>query len=179
MNKQVVKFLEFKGKNIVYLSLNGTYWIAIKPVCEALNIDYIQQYKNINDDEILRPKLCKHTILLPCDTQSRRYICLPEEFIYGWIFSIRSESKELKVYKIECYSVLYNHFHGVITRRRLLIKEKADTAVKRRKVEQTLLQNPDYIEHTKLRAQERSIGRKLRDIESCEVEEASDLFDLK
>ena len=57
MNKQVVKFLEFKGKNIVYLSVNGTYWIAIKPVCEALKVDYIAQFKNLKEDEILRPLL--------------------------------------------------------------------------------------------------------------------------
>ena len=43
MNKQVVKFLEFKGKNIVYLSVDGTYWIAIKPVCEAISINYNRQ----------------------------------------------------------------------------------------------------------------------------------------
>ena len=85
MNKKIVKFLEFKGKNIVYLSVDGTYWLAIKPVCDAINVDYIQQYKNVREDEILRPRLCKHTILLPGDTQPRRFVCLPEELIYGWI----------------------------------------------------------------------------------------------
>ena len=179
MNKQVIKFLEFKGKNIVYLSVNGTYWIAIKPVCEALNIEFTRQFKNLKNDTILAPELAKQPMQILGDDQIREYVCLPEEFIYGWIFSIRSESKELEQYKRECYHVLYNHFHGVITRRRLLIKEKADAAVKRRKVENTLLQNPDYIELTKLRAQERSIGRKLRDIECCEIGEELDLFNLK
>ena len=179
MNKQVVKFLEFKGKNIVYLSVNGAYWIAIKPVCEVLNIEYTRQFKNLKNDTILASELAKQPMQILGDDQIREYICLPEEFIYGWIFSIRSDSKELEQYKRECYHVLYNHFHGVITRRRLLIKEKADTAVKRRKVEQTLLQNPDYIEHTKLRAQERSNGRKLKEIENCEIEVESDLFHLK
>ena len=172
MNKQVVKFLEFKGKNIVYLSLNGTYWIAIKPVCEALNIEYTRQFKNIREDEILRPVLAKQPIQIP-GKQVRTYTCLPEEFIYGWIFSIRSDSKELQQYKVECYRVLYNHFHGFITRRRILIKEKADTRVKRRKVEHALLENPDYVEMTKLRAQETSINRKLREIERWEIDEVS------
>ena len=179
MNKQVIKFLEFKGKNIVYLSENGMYWIAVKPVCEAIKVNYIQQYKNIRDDEILRARLCKHTILVPGDTQPRRFVCLPEQLIYGWIFSIRSESKELREYKMECYRVLYEHFHGIITRRSVLIKEKADARRKRRKVEGTLLENPDFIEMTKLRAQELSIGRKLREIERCEIDEVSDLFSQK
>ena len=94
MSKQVIKFLEFKGKNIVYLSENGTYWIAVKPVCEALNVNYVAQFKNLKEDEILRPLLSKRTIQVP-GKQVRYYSCLPEEFIYGWIFSIRSDSKEL------------------------------------------------------------------------------------
>jgi hypothetical protein len=179
MNKQIVKFLEFKGKNIVYLSENGTYWIAVKPVCEALNIEYTRQYKNLRSDEILRPRLAKQPILLPGDTQPRRFVCLPEKFIYGWIFSIRSDSKELKEYKIECYNVLYNHFHGIITRRRILIKEKADTNVKRRKVEHILLQNSDYMEFTKLKGQERSIVRKLKELEQSEIDEELGLFHQK
>jgi len=114
MNEQIVKFLEFKGKNIVYLSANGAYWIAVKPICEALSIDYIQQYKNLKKDPILTSVLCKHTMQIPGDDQFREYTCLPEEIIYGWIFSIRSKSKELREYKMECYRVLYNHFHGTI-----------------------------------------------------------------
>ena len=82
-------------------------------------------------------------------------------------------------YKRECYRVLYEHFHGIITRRRVLIKEKADTKVKRRKVEHSLLQNSEYLEFTKLRAQELSISRKLRKIERCEIEEVTDLFNTK
>ena len=179
MNKQVVKFLEFRGKNLVYLSVNGTYWIAIKPICEVLNIDYVTQFKKLKTDTILAPALCKHTMQVPGDNQLREYICLPEEFIYGWIFSIHSKSKELELYKRECYHVLYEHFHGIITRRRILIKEKADATVKRRKVEHTLLQNPEYLELTKSRAQELSIGRKLKQIERCEIDEELDLFHQK
>ena len=180
MNQQIAKFLEFKGKNIVYLSVDGAYWIAIKPVCEALKVDYLRQYKNLREDVILRPSLSKLPMMIPGDTQTRRYVCLPEEMIYGWIFSIRRDDNEaLQAYKLECYHVLYKHFHGAITRRRLLLKEKADTTVKRRNVEHTLLQNSDYIELTKLRAQETSINRKLREIERCEVEEETNLFSQK
>ena len=180
MNKQVVKFLEFKGKNIVYQSVNGTYWIALKPVCEALQVDYLRQYKNLREDALLRPSLSVLTMMIPGDTQQRKYICLPEEMIYGWIFSIRRDDNEaLQAYKLECYHSLYKHFHGVITRRRLLIKEKADTAVKRRNMEHTLFQNPEYLELTKLRAQERSIVRKLKELENCEIEEETDLFNRK
>jgi hypothetical protein len=176
MNKQVVKFLEFRGKNLVYLSVNGTYWIAIKPICEVLNIDYVTQFKKLKTDTILAPALCKHTMQVPGDNQLREYICLPEEFIYGWIFSIHSKSKELELYKRECYHVLYEHFHGIITRRRELIKQKADTNFKRRILENILSQNSDYNEFTKLRLCERRLSRKLKEIEQSEMQEELDLF---
>ena len=107
MNKQIVKFLEFKGKNIIYLTVDGTYWIAIKPICEVLNIEYTRQFKNLKNDAILASELAKQPMQIPGDDQLREYICLPEEFIYGWIFSIRSESAELEQYKRECYHVLF------------------------------------------------------------------------
>ena len=179
MNKQIVKFLEFKSKTIVYLSVNGTYWIGIKSVCEALNIEYTRQFKNLRDDAILSPALAKQPMQIPGDDQLREYICLPEEFIYGWIFSIRSESKELEQYKRECYHVLYNHFHGIITRRRELIKEKADTNFKRRKIENVLAQNDEYKKFTQLKTSERQINKKLRELENSEMQEELDLFDLK
>jgi hypothetical protein len=75
--------------------------------------------------------------------------------------------------------VLYNHFHGIITRRRELIKEKADTTYKRRKVEHELSKNKEYIEFTKLRQNERRLNRKLKDIEHSEMQEELDLFNQK
>jgi hypothetical protein len=74
MNKQIVKFLEFRGKNIIYLSVNGTYWIAIKPVCEVLKIEYTRQYKNLKNDKILASELAKQPMQIPGDDQLREYI---------------------------------------------------------------------------------------------------------
>jgi hypothetical protein len=148
-------------------------------VCEALNVDYIRQFKNLNEDEILRARLSKQTILLPGDTQPRRFVCLPEEFIYGWIFSLHSESKALQEYKLECYHVLYNHFHGIITRRHELIREKADTTIKLRKLEYSLSQNPDYIELAKMRARKINIGKKIKEVERNELQIELDLFSSK
>jgi hypothetical protein len=176
MNKQVVKFLEFRGKNLVYLCKNGRYWIAIKPICEVLNIEYTRQFKNLKNDTILAPALAKQPMQIPGDDQIRGYICLPEEFIYGWIFSIDSSSKELQEYKIECYHVLYEHFHGIITRRRELIKQKADTNFKRRTLENILSQNKDFNEYTQLKLCERRLSRKLKEIEHSEMQEELDLF---
>jgi hypothetical protein len=65
MNKQVVKLLEFRGKNIVYLSANGAYWIAIKTVCEALKVNYSRQFKNLRENEFIQPSLSLMTMKYP------------------------------------------------------------------------------------------------------------------
>jgi hypothetical protein len=178
MNQNVVKFLEFKGKNIVYLSANGTYWIAIKPVCEVLVVDYIRHYKNLRADQILGPELSKQTMQVPGD-QMRDYVCLPEEYIYGWIFSIRSESKELQEYKCECYHILYNHFHGIITRRRELIKERVIVTNERRTLEYELSQNDSFRKWEALKASEARIGKQMKEAERGEIQEELDLFNQK
>lgn len=91
---------------------------------------------------------------VPGDNQVREYICLPEEYVYGYVFSIRSDSPELIEYKRECYHVLYNHFHGTITRRAELYKELAASKKKVVTLESKLKSNPDYLEfeNEKMRA---------------------------
>jgi hypothetical protein len=58
MNKKVSKFLEFNGKTLVFLSKDSQYWIALKPICDALNIDYVQQFKNAQNSPIYGELLC-------------------------------------------------------------------------------------------------------------------------
>ena len=38
MEKSIRKFLEFNGKTIYFLSKDGDYWVAIKPICDALKL---------------------------------------------------------------------------------------------------------------------------------------------
>lgn len=120
------KFLQFNGKNIVFLSVDGTYWIALKPICKALNIEYTRSFKNAKNDPILGPALAVQPMQVSKNgkKQLRNVTCIPEEFIYGWIFSLRSDSEELIAYKRDCYRLLYNYFHGTITNRKELLIEK-------------------------------------------------------
>lgn len=121
------KFLEFNGKKIIFLSVDGTYWIAIRPICEALGIQASRSYKNIKKDPILGSAWSVQTMQVSKNGtfQGRNMTCLPEKYIYGWIFSLRSESTELTEYKRTCYDLLYNHFHGTITNRKELLIERS------------------------------------------------------
>jgi len=108
--------------------------------------------------------------------QVRNMTCLPEEYVYGWIFSIQSDSPELLQYKQECYHALFNHFHGAITSRRDLLREKITLQQERLSLENSLRQNEKFVRYENLRAQEARIGIALKRIDKQDMEEAADLF---
>ena len=109
MNKHE-HFLSFNGKNIIYVKVDKTYWIALKPICEALNVDYIRSFRNAKNDPILGSVLSEQTIQVAKNgkKQGRNMTCIPEKYVYGWLFSLRSDSPELLAYKRTCYELLYN-----------------------------------------------------------------------
>ena len=80
--------MEFNGKSIHFLAVDGEYWIALKPICEALGILWRHQHtKLINGDNIFGELYRDHG-MVAADERVRNMTCLPERYIYGWIFSI-------------------------------------------------------------------------------------------
>lgn len=145
MKNEIQKFLEFNGKNILFISKDGQYWVAVKPICEALNINYNRQFQNLKKDEILRAVFAKQQMQVPSD-QVREMICLPEKFIYGWIFQVRSDSPELLLYKWQCYQILYDYFNGSITKRHQILREQKSDWDKIKSLRNKLDTNSDYKE---------------------------------
>ncbi len=144
--KKHENFLEFNGKTISFIDVDGIYWIAIKPICEALNIDANRSYQNVKNDPILAPEVAIQQMQVSKNgkTQLRNVTCIPEKFIYGWIFSLRSDSQELTTYKKTCYELLYNHFHGTITKRKELLELKAEKLVKKDDLLEKLKETTEY-----------------------------------
>lgn len=117
------KFLKFNGKVIYFLAKDGQYWISIKPICEALNINFDRQYKNLKSHAAFGQLYAKQP-MTGADGKVYKMIALPERYIYGWLFNIRSESPELVKYQLECCDLLFSHFHGKITSRETVISQK-------------------------------------------------------
>lgn len=168
-------FLSFNEKAIYFKEVGNEYWIALKPICEALNVDYIRAYKNISEDKNLSQLLSEQT-MVGADNKNRKMICLPEKYIYGWLFSLRSKSEALKQYQIKCYEVLFNYFNGAIIGRKKLLEKQADTQKKIERVEQELKSNPQYIELITLRQESEQIKQYLRKIDKQIIEETPSLF---
>lgn len=103
--------------------------LALKPICEALNVDWINQFKNLKDDVFLSQLLSEQT-MVGADGKLRKMVSLPEKWVYGWLFSIRSESEELKLYKIKCYELLYDYFRGAMTERLQALRVKTDAELR-------------------------------------------------
>ncbi|WP_352422270.1 phage antirepressor N-terminal domain-containing protein [Proteiniphilum sp.] len=162
MEQKFTNFIDFNGKSILFARINGKYWISIKSVCEALNVNYNRQFQNIQGDPILGPAFANQQIQVPND-QARNMACLPEYLVYGWIFSIKSNSPELIEYKKECYDVLFNHFHGVITRKAEMYSELAKAKKKLSELEATLNNMPEYAEFTETRMRYARLWKNIKD----------------
>lgn len=148
--KNLEKFLEFNGKRISVLSSDGQWWVAIRPICDALGVDYHAQYKNLQEDEILSQLLSKQTTV-GADNKAREMVCLPERYTYGWLFSIRSDSADLIQYKRKCYDILYDHFHGALTARLNTLSQRDGIAMRILELEEKLEQSEEYQEIQKLK----------------------------
>jgi len=89
--------------------------IPIKPICEALGIQYPTQYAKLKEHDFLSSVIAL-SATTGSDGKEYEMVCLPKEFIYGWLFTInpknvKPEAQEsVAKYQIECYRVLYCHF---------------------------------------------------------------------
>jgi hypothetical protein len=164
MNKQNRKFLQFNGKNIFFLSIDGQYWVALKPICDVLNVNWDRQFKNLKSDKILRDVYANQPMR---DTKNRiqNMVALPEKYVYGWLFSIQSGSDALQNYKKECYELLFNHFHGSITGRIKLLETKSELLTEMKLCKNALYNNPDYnkIEHIRAELVKNGLALKKAD----------------
>ena len=154
---------------------DGVIWIALKPLCEAIGINYKRAHSNLMTDPILGPASSNQRMQI-IEDQSRYLTCLPENLIYGWIFSIESKSPSIVEYKRECYDVLFNHFHGAITRRSELIIEKAKTQQKRIEIEKILGYNEKFVLYNDLKAKEARIGKAIKEADAEEIANHLELF---
>lgn len=106
------------GVDIPAVVENGETYLPIKPICQAIGVNYTTQLEKLKSHPILSSTIpLRGTV--GADGKDREMVCLPVKFVYGWLFTINpgnvSEEAREKVikYQMECYEVLYDHFAGV------------------------------------------------------------------
>lgn len=121
MDKQTF-ISKINGIDIVTVNQDGETYVPIKPICQALGIDFSAQYNKLQSDETLSSTIAI-IAMVGADNKEREMVCLAVKFIYGWLFTINPgkvapEAREAVTrYRRECYDVLYDHFAGSLRRR--------------------------------------------------------------
>jgi hypothetical protein len=166
-----LKTLDFQGSPIYYIQgADGVNWVLIRPLCDALGVHADKQLEGIKEDDILRDEHAVQRVHLPGDDKHRQWSCLPERFIYGWLFGIKETNTmkpdtkaNLTAYKRGCYDALYDHFHGRIKAALDLEKEQALVALELDAVEKRLhakvQDDPDYHRKVELQAKQKLLRK--------------------
>lgn len=89
----------------------GEHLVAMRPICEAIGLDWASQFTRIKRDEVLHSTVVVITTVAQ-DGKQREITCLPLEYLNGWLFGIdvarcREEIRPALIqYKRECYAAL-------------------------------------------------------------------------
>jgi hypothetical protein len=176
MKESISNFLQFNNTNVLFTSVDGVTYVAIKPICQALNVDYAGQFKSIKKDPILGSAWYIYTIQVP-NSQGRKYTCIPEKYIYGWLFSINSSNPEFIEFKKECYNLLYNHFHGVIGRRKELLLGQAEVAIEIDQLKTKLFASADYKKLLELETRKKIYTKEMNKVDKIVLNQSELKFD--
>lgn len=116
MNQHLVT-VDFHGDTIFAVRIGDQIFVAVKPICASLGLDWHSQRQRIKRDTILNENAS--IILSPSPGGQQETTCLPLDMISGFLFGIDDrrirdpETRErVLLYKRECFRVLHDHFFG-------------------------------------------------------------------
>ncbi len=116
MSNQIsTQTITFNNQALITFEQNGTYYTAMKPICENIGLAWEAQLARIKRDDILSSTMIV-MIIVAEDGKNREMICLPIEYLNGWLFGIdvnrcKPEIRETLIkYKKECYAVLHDYW---------------------------------------------------------------------
>lgn len=166
------------NEKVIYIITKGTEkHVAIKPICEAIGVDYSRQLKKIKEDEILYPTMGL-TPTVGADGKERKMQTIPLMFVFGWLFTINPENVKPEIkhliiqYKKECYIALFDSF----TKRTSLLKEKTKLQIEIEDLEEDLKTDNRYIKIQELKSSIKMTSQQLNNLDKNVVNEQLDLF---
>ncbi len=115
--KQKAELVKFADRDLIAVKESENVYVALKPICEALEIDWQAQHKAVMKDEVLK-SVVSQMETTGADGKTYQMVCLPLDYLNGWLFRINAahfaEGKRSLIvrYQRECYRVLAEHFQG-------------------------------------------------------------------
>jgi len=114
------EIVEFYGEQLVTAkSDEGVEFVAMKPLCENLGLDWSAQRQRLLRDEVLKEGMV--IITTPTENtglgNAQKTVFIPLEMLNGWLFGVdvsrlkdEAVKQKIIVYKRECYKVLHKHW---------------------------------------------------------------------
>lgn len=117
IEKRSVEKVEFAGRELMAVKENERVFVALKPICDALGLDWAPQHRGITEDPVLASVII---IMMTTGSDGKQYemVCLPLDYLNGWLFKISAKRYKgerqaaIIQYQKECYRALAAHFLG-------------------------------------------------------------------
>lgn len=107
--------ISFNGQSLAAINQNQTIYVAMKPICENIGLDWEAQRQKIQRNHILNSVACMLKATAK-DGKNYETMCLPLGFLSGWLMSVevnrvKPEIRDVLIqYQLKCYDVLHQHF---------------------------------------------------------------------
>ncbi len=122
-NQISTQTVSFNNQSLITIEQNGSHYVAMKPICENIGLSWEPQLLRIKRDNVLSSTMIV-MIIVAEDGKKREMICLPIEYLNGWLFGIdinrcKPEIRDTLIkYKKECYQALHDYwFNGKAERK--------------------------------------------------------------
>lgn len=115
------KEVEFYDDSITAVRVEGgAVYVPIRPICDLLGVAWRAQLRRINDDAVLSDAARGVTVTITPKGRAQRQemICLPLNYLNGWLFGINAKRVKESVkdqlirYQRDCYDVLFEAFQA-------------------------------------------------------------------
>ena len=130
----------FHDAQVVCVMHDGKPFVALRPLCDALEIAWEAQFRAIKKDPVLASTV-DDLSTVGADGKSRSMLCLPLDYLNGWLFKIDAgrykpgdpRRDRIIAYQRECYRVLRDRFMPALTDRPTMHARpwESDTAARR------------------------------------------------
>lgn len=111
--------VNFCGADILCLWHDGHPHVAVKPISDALGLDWSAQLRRIKRDPVLSKGMA--VMAIPSPGGGQETVALPLDKMNGWLFGVSAQRVKPEIrdtlirYQEECYGVLFRHFYGKAT----------------------------------------------------------------
>jgi len=121
-----------KVNDVEILIIQSQKLVPIKPICEALGIDYPNQYTRLKNDPNLGSTIVLNTTV-GADQKEREMVCLPFKYAFWWIAKIdaRNVNEDSREKVLEAQNKVYdllwdslNAYQEYVEYRNQLIEEQ-------------------------------------------------------